>query len=308
MRSGLIYILLAALVICIGCGDDLPPYVAVWSMYQSPDFGALALHGVDGTSRVNVWAVGESGTIMHYDGSNWSNYGSSPTIEKLYDVTVNFDGSGWAVGASGTILVLNNGDWLVYPPICARDLYGVATDNLGNAWAVGDSGTVLRYDGSTWAAVDNGLTQEHLRGVSIAPDGRVVIVGDNGVILEFAGGVWSAPASPADNRLSSVDAAEDVYACGAADTILKRDLNDWVRIATSGVQDLNTVELLNGKTGFIGGIHGSLYEYSDSSWVPGTLPEGENIAVDVNDIVLIDDSNGWAVGNSGLILRYGVIY
>ena len=78
-----------------------------------------------GSSGSNVFAVGDSGTILHYDGSSWSAM-SSGTTNYLYGV--------W--GSSGS-----------------------------DVFAVGDAGTILHYDGSSWSAMSSGTTSRPLRRV-----------------------------------------------------------------------------------------------------------------------------------------------
>ncbi len=63
-----------------------------------------------GSSPTDAWAVGDQGTITHWNG-------------KL-----------WTVTSSGTML----------------NLRGIGGLDQGNAWAVGDNGTILQWDGSTW--------------------------------------------------------------------------------------------------------------------------------------------------------------
>ncbi len=312
MKKILLYVVLAsALLLAAGCGEDEPPYVAVWSIYQAPEIGGVSLNGVDGTTRDVAWAVGDDGLMMSYYGTDWSDYASSPTSWNLYGIDIGYDGTGWAVGAAGTVLSMSGGIWTVEPPVTGADLYGVAKDALGGAWAVGDSGTVLRYDGANWAAVNHSLTTADLRGVSISPDGLVVIVGDKGVILEFQSDTWSSPASPVTDKLSSVSATDaGVFVCGAVDIILKRTDTGWGRVSTSGNLILNDIEVSSASVtkGFAGGVNGALYELQNGTWLPAELPKVDNIGVDVNGITLSDDMNGWAVGNNGLILRYGIIY
>ncbi|MCP4228778.1 MAG: hypothetical protein GY771_01335 [bacterium] len=309
MKRSALFIIAVALFFSAGCDEDLPPYVAVWSIYQEPVIGGVSLNDVDGITRDNAWAVGDNGTMKHYDGVKWSDYSAAPTTESLYAVTMDFEGGGWAVGAVGTILYFNDGNWTAYPPVTGADLYGVAIDAFGTAWAVGDEGTVLKNDGTGWVSINHSQTTADLRGVSAVSDGLVVIVGDLGVIIEFQNGTWSSPASPVGNILNSVDSdSAGVFACGAEDVILKRTKSGWNRVTTSGNPNLNAVEVYGSDTGFVGGVHGSFYKLENGTWIPDELPEVENIALDVNGITLSDDTNGWAVGNNGLILRYGLVY
>ncbi len=312
MKRTIIYITFAALLsLAVGCGEDEPPYVAVWSIYRAPQIGGVSWNDVDSATRDVAWAVGDEGTIMSYNGAEWSDYSASPTIWNLYGVDIGYDGTGWAVGAGGTVLSFGGGEWTVEPPVTGADLYGVIIDSPGTAWAVGDAGIVLRYNGADWSVVNHAQTNVDLRGVSVSPDGTVFIVGDEGVILEYSNNTWNLPTSPVTNKLSSVSATDTgIFACGVEDVILKRTDNGWARVSTSGNLNLNTVDVYSGNEskGFIAGLQGALYELENGAWVPAELPEVANFGVDVNGVALSDDMNGWAVGNNGLILRYGILY
>lgn len=74
----------------------------------------VTLRDVWGSSASDVFAVGDNGTILHFNGLRWATM-SSPTTETL------------------------------------RGVSGTATDNV---YAAGDNGTALHYDGSSWTALD----------------------------------------------------------------------------------------------------------------------------------------------------------
>ena len=68
------------------------------------------LHGVWGFANNNVFAVGDSGMILHYDGSAWSAMSSGVSAD-LYDVWGAHPSAVYAVGRYGTILLYNGSVW-----------------------------------------------------------------------------------------------------------------------------------------------------------------------------------------------------
>ncbi|MBU1488130.1 PKD domain-containing protein, partial [bacterium] len=60
-------------------------------------------YSVSMVSATDGWAVGGYGTILHYDGTSWSEF-SSPTSNYLVSVTMVSATDGWAVGTGSTIL------------------------------------------------------------------------------------------------------------------------------------------------------------------------------------------------------------
>ena len=51
-------------------------------------------------SSTDGWAVGDSGIIIRWDGSNWENV-TSPTTKHLFSVDMINSTDGWAVGSDG---------------------------------------------------------------------------------------------------------------------------------------------------------------------------------------------------------------
>ena len=120
----------------------------------------------------NVWAVGEAGTLIHWDGRDWS--GQSRRVDRPLRGVWGVDANNvWAVGADGVILKWNGVAWTTQRSGTNTNLFGVWASDPNNAWAVGDSMLVLHWDGTSWkgaepwffgdAQVDLGhLGQQHL--------------------------------------------------------------------------------------------------------------------------------------------------
>ena len=99
----------------------------------------IKLNRLWGTSPSDVWAVGEGGTIVHFDGARWSRV-SSGTPQSLIAIGGRGPGDAWAIGKSRTLLRLSGGAW---HPV---DLPKVENDEEladllvlpnGEAWIVG---------------------------------------------------------------------------------------------------------------------------------------------------------------------------
>jgi photosystem II stability/assembly factor-like uncharacterized protein len=145
------------------------------------------LYGVWGSSASDVYAVGEYGRILHYNGTAWT------------------------VQESGT----------------PRTLYGAGGLSASQVYAVGDSGVVLRYNGTSWASdwpagkertadhvmsiegvlVDTTVViRQALRRIWIAPDETMFIAGHGGRILRKgpADDNWWVSASGATTNLRGI--------------------------------------------------------------------------------------------------------
>ena len=54
-------------------------------------------------SVTDGWAVGDSGAMLHWDGTSWQNV-PSPAPYSLFSVAMVSETDGWSVGSSGAIL------------------------------------------------------------------------------------------------------------------------------------------------------------------------------------------------------------
>ena len=128
------------------------------------------------------WIVGEEGTILQYDVTDWVAF-SSPTTEHLSSVTVvSPTAEAWAVGMNGTILHYTSGAWQSASSPVTNTLNSVAMVSADEGWAVGEDGTMLYYAGGSWQAI-NSPTAEDLEDVDVLPSGEGWVVGANGIIL-----------------------------------------------------------------------------------------------------------------------------
>jgi hypothetical protein len=101
------------------------------------------LQAIWGSGTSAIWAVGDSGAIVHYDGRAWSQSASSPTTLSLHGVWGTAAHDVWAVGDSGVIVHFDGSGWSRGVTLTTRTLHAVWGDPSGDVWAVGDTGTVL---------------------------------------------------------------------------------------------------------------------------------------------------------------------
>jgi hypothetical protein len=190
---------------------------------------APTLWWVHGFSSTDVWAVGELGTIMHFDGNDW-------TTEQTGD------------------------DYT---------LWGVWGPSPSEMWAVGGTlgggvpSTLLHYDGSTWSEVpDIGLDGELLFKVWGPSANDVYIVGNRGALLHYDGNDWTRLDSGTDLQLLTLRgrAADDIYAVGGISSalMLHYDGTDWVETDTTIAAALMGVWTAPGAPVAISGFGGAV--------------------------------------------------
>ena len=84
-----------------------------------------ALRGIWGRSARDVYAVGDAGTILHYDGSSWTPMPSGVGVQ--LNAVFGVGNKVYAVGNSGTILELDTtNSWQSMDPAAASSVSGEA--------------------------------------------------------------------------------------------------------------------------------------------------------------------------------------
>jgi hypothetical protein len=162
-----------------------------------------------------VWAVGSSGNMAHFDGNAWSccgwGYGDSgfPISNPLYGVWGSKPTDVWAVGQS-SLLHWDGNVWVDETPQNTF-LYSVWGNAANDVWAVGSGGQVAHWDGTAWQNVPSGAFGA-LYAVSGRGAGDVWAVGDTGTAIHWNGHAWSS----AGAGLESVATLRGVATLGPA--------------------------------------------------------------------------------------------
>ena len=88
-----------------------------WSKMETPVTRCKKLRAIWGSSNTDIYAVGDNGVILHYDGSSWSQIEIPGDLEmRLYDVWGSSLDNVYAVGQYGTIIHYNGIEWSINPP------------------------------------------------------------------------------------------------------------------------------------------------------------------------------------------------
>ena len=106
------------------------------------------LYSVWGSGPLNVYAVGENGAIVKWDGQSWSKQPAPSPATTLRGVTFPRDGGGYViVGDGGTILGTAG---KITSPSGATNLSAVAAYDASHVYIVGDNGASA--EGGVWSA------------------------------------------------------------------------------------------------------------------------------------------------------------
>jgi hypothetical protein len=169
----------------------------------------VTIEGIWGSAPDDVWAVGNSGVILHFDGVDWTSV-TSPTTAPLIGVWGRSANEVYAVGSGGVMIRYDGSAWTTLPAVTANTLYdvwGTATE----IWATGDAGTIVHHDGSAWS--ESFVGTQDLTGVWGFANDDVWVVGDNGTMLHYTT-TWNTITPLTGSYLTSVwgSGPMDVYA------------------------------------------------------------------------------------------------
>ena len=242
---------------------------------------AQFLSAVWPVSPNNVFAVGDQGTILHYDGSSWSKMDSPATESLLVDIFGSSPSDIFTVGDSGTILHYDGSSWQAMSSPVPLLLLGVWSHASDDAFAVGYDGTILHYDGSSWTAM-NSTTSANLWDVWGTASNDVFVAGE-GVILHFDGSSWQTMISDPDKAFCNMwgSSHNNIFVVGAANIndnpygiIMHYDGSSWnpmtinapdILFGIWGSASSNIVYASGGNTLDANGI-GHIYKYDGLTW------------------------------------------
>lgn len=252
----------------------------------------LAIHG---SSSSDLWAVGGSGAIVHWDGTAWT---ASSTPLGVPGSTALWAGSATNVWAGGTneMLHWNGASWAALP-IGVGDAttlafpYATSSAVGSDVWTVGalhvsggtspDTGFIVHYDGTSWKSAmvngqDGGLTTlPQLFGVHVVDATHTWAVGEAGTILRFNGTSWTATTVGTNDLYGvwSSTAANDAWAVGDQGTILHFDPSTmmWTTVASGTTQPLGAIAGYSSSDLWAVGGGGTVLHYTNSTWTPVSI-------------------------------------
>lgn len=269
------------------------------------------LNDIFGFSDTDIWAVGNQGTILHYDGSTWTEASPKITQNNLRAVWGASAEDVWAVGDNATILRRTTASGAfnqVTSPVPINKLNGVWGTSAQNIFAVGDSGTLLRWDGSSWNQSNNTGFAGHFQGVWASDSENVFVAG----FLFSVGSVYLG------NGTTWTDITP------TASPLLKTAINK-IRgtsrthvVITDGIENGNKTWIYNGTSwqpidkstryGIVtfGAASTYLVGYEDGLLSTDSNTNNRSIGGSnfLNAMWGTSPTNMWAVGESGSILHY----
>ena len=242
------------------------------------------LYGVWGANGDDVFAVGRSGTIVHYDGFTWDSVSSDNTND-LYGIWGVSSTKVFAAGSAGTIIRYNGSAWSSMSSGTTNDLYSIWGATGTDVFAAGKSGTILYYNGSNWSPMNSGTTND-LQGIWGATATDVLAAGNSGTIIRYNGSTWRSMRSGTTGDLYGIwgAARTDVFVIGQSGTIAHYDGSIWSSMNRNTLNDLQAVWGFSSADVFVTGGSGTILQYvppAITSISPGQGDQGATLNVTI---------------------------
>ena len=120
-----------------------------WKDVKLPASWSMPLKVIDASSSKNVWAFGEDGSIVHWNGKKWTSAKFGGRF-RAADAEAISASNVWAVGGA-TARHWNGKKWAtVKLPATVNSIHAVSAKNIWAAGAVGDKGAVIHWNGKSW--------------------------------------------------------------------------------------------------------------------------------------------------------------
>ena len=179
-------------------------YTGDGKYHPNPTFylNHAGIHSAWGTSSSNLYVVGDSGLVVHYNGSNWTKM-STPTKKRLDAISGSSDHDIWASGydpftAESEVLHYDGLTWTEDIITTSGTAYNYGLDGVfecdsvgHKVYAIAGSTVFRRTDNGSWwkdATVPNG---DHIGiGISGQSANDLFALGGWGVVAHWSGKSW----------------------------------------------------------------------------------------------------------------------
>ena len=142
------------------------------------------IQDIDMVDASNGWAITYSGVILHWDSVSWKIV-PAPQIDTLNDIEMNGPNDGWVVGLK-TILHWDGSEWTDASILeNTPNLFGVSIVSTNDVWAAGDNANFIHWNGTEWTYQSLVYNSIHLYDIDMVNSSDGWAVGNGGVIVRY---------------------------------------------------------------------------------------------------------------------------
>jgi hypothetical protein len=263
-------------------------------------------------------AVATRGAAAACTKSGWCWSTPTPTGNELYAIAGSSPFDVWAVGEVGTILHWNGQAWGPASTGSRQALRGVWAYNAMEAWAVGDEGLVLHFDGDFWLPRSPGAEPEkyHWRAVWGSGPADVWLVGlwtdgtdARGTLAHWQGVDWTLYDEPESLGAVWGVTSKDVWALGEGQpsSLYHWDGQQWGRVVRAETPYIGTALWGTGPDNLWLGEREGLPKHWDGTSVTSDASDMEIWGLwgsRSNDVWAVGLGPNPQFGNAGMILHW----
>ncbi|MEW5849140.1 MAG: hypothetical protein AB2A00_10005 [Myxococcota bacterium] len=261
------------------------------------DLSGVDLHAVFAFSADDVWAVGDRGTVLHYDG-NAVTQTPAPATADLRAVWSPYRGNVW-VGGNGVLASWDGSEWRRFQT--SHNILAMGGRSEADVWALSET-AVVRFNGTEWSSVKNVVGAKDMW---VAPQDDVYVLVD-GWTHHWKDNRWRTFANgeaPLLERLSGNTAGEIRGTESGA--VFRLAGESWVRITERNAEpllrDLVTLWVDDRGPTYIAGRAGTLARVADGNHEilagPSRMEHLYAVSGSAPDDV-------WMAGRNGVILHW----
>ena len=288
------------------------------------------LYGAHAIASNDIWAVGNAGTVLHWDGTVWRkvNLGTASTSRNLYDVWASGPNDVWVVGATGSmaadraiILRWDGIAWTTALHGSTRDLNGIHGLSANEIYAVGentfsagDPGEFWKWNGSQWSPMSNNVNGRLWRVWAVSST-EIWAMGLSNTLLKHNGSMATSVSLSSIGATSSTQFRQmwgtdsnNLFLVGSQG-FAARYAGTWSRI-TQSATTLHTLYSVYGTT-----ATGTVYAVGGGGWMfrsdpPYTsflpLADPPIINTDLRELAIAQDGTAWISGVGGYLGQLGM--
>lgn len=147
------------------------------------------LRRMSGFADGTFYAVGDGGTILHFDGSDFRSM-DAPTHTDLQGIWADDPANVYVCGFNGTLIHFDGARWRTVNTPTTEDLYAVWADNTDDVFVAGSGGAVWNSRGGVWTSYPINPVWQFRAMWGYAHD-EVYVGGTDGALLRFDGSTWT---------------------------------------------------------------------------------------------------------------------
>lgn len=262
--------------VCAAPPKKLPPAMAPSFRWLHPLPQGDNLLGIWGSGPKNVWAAGDAGRIVHFDGNKWDLVHTG-IADYLAGVWGSSRKDVWITGYNGRVLRFDGKKWWDHPTGVSNDFNGIWGSGPKDVFTVGDRGVIFHWDGSCFKRQESG-TENLFFGVWGTGPQDVWAVGGRGNIAHYDGKTWSA-----------VDTG-----------LLDQTLGHFVSVWGTGKDDVYVAGILPDTRAKNADAYHNLLHYDGARWQP--------VDTQINGLLRWIWGTGpddiWITGDEGVITHF----